>query len=95
MKKGCYTEIHDKLDEILRRANMPGADFSQLKRELQSCDYGMTFPNYIPVSNAKFAVERCLSRSGYRRHSADAVHQLASCRIADCQYFDNDGQLRQ
>lgn len=94
MKKGCYSEVHDRLEAILQRAGLPGADFPQLKREVENCDYGIKFPSYVPVSKAKFAVERCLSPSGYRKHSADAHHQLSSCRIADSEYFGDDGQLR-
>jgi hypothetical protein len=93
MKKGCYTAVADKLQRLLDVAREPGADYPDIALQVRHVDYGMTFPDRSPVIKAKDAVLRCLGPKLYARNSADAIHQISSCQIADNQFFDTDGNL--
>lgn len=94
MNKGNYSLVHDRLMEILRKAQQPSADFSKLSSEIMTVDYGLIFPDYLPVSNAKFAVTRCMGRQKIKKYLGNAWAVVGSCRIADSQFFDADGNLR-
>lgn len=87
MKKGYYTKVSRELQELLDEAGKPGADYHDIGRRVRNVDYGMTFPDFLPVSYAKDAVLRCLGPRVYSKYHADAVHKIASCEIADDQYF--------
>ena len=93
MKKGCYTAVANELQSLLDAARKPGADYQEIARKVHHADFGMTFPDSLPVIKAREAVLRCLGPKLYERHSADAIHQISSCQIADNQYFDSDGNL--
>lgn len=94
IKKGNYTLVHDRLMELLDKASHPLADYAELSHKVSSVDRDLAFPDYLPVSNAKFAVKRCLGPRRLKLYRADAWAKVSSCKIADGQFFDEYGQLR-
>lgn len=87
MKKGVYTEVARKLQALLDDAGKPGADFDDLRRQINTVDYGMQFPFFGPVSEAKDAVISCLGPIKYKKNWGNAAGKISSCEISDNIYF--------
>lgn len=87
MKKGDYTVVADRLQKLLDNAGKPGADYDDLRRQVNIVDYGMKFPMYSPVSDAKDAVISCLGPMKYKKNWGHAASKISSCSISDNIYL--------
>ncbi len=96
MADNPYKIIGAAFMTLLQEAKRPGADFASINRKVDNVDYGLLFPDFLPVSNAKFAVKQCLGPRKIHdgQYIGNALSAISSCEIAGSQYFERDGSLR-
>lgn len=94
-KVNDYQTVYEILSEVLAKARLPGADFDRLKVEVNNSDYGLSFPDRLPVEWAKFAVGEVLGLRNIKNKNklANAEGKLASLSIKASEINDQSNLI--